>query len=372
MTTSIFRAAVERADPDGSHQGPFSDRCLDSRVQLTVAHDADEQARNLHGWRQTYDQLSAGRFRGTIAELFLDRMTVFREFTSRALRQTCEIDSDAYWFGISLGSDALGRIDGRPIDEGALAFRPSGVEFELLTPEGYEFFGIVVNGEALRRYAAEVEEMTLIDRAPETEVIAAAVTRKHRLCALLRPILTEAAGNAASAPLSSQPLSQAAREHLQACVLASLFDLCTDERARLPIVCTPQRRHTVVADAREYVLAHRDRPVSVVELCAQLHVSRRTLQYCFQDVLGMAPAAYLRTIRLNGARRDLSDAARDGGGSSAPRQVQDVAAAWGFWHLSQFAADYRRLFGVRPSDTLKGIGSVGVAQTASQSPIRNV
>jgi AraC family ethanolamine operon transcriptional activator len=38
--------------------------------------------------------------------------------------------------------------------------------------------------------------------------------------------------------------------------------------------------------------------------------------------------------------------------------VQDVAAAWGFWHLSQFATDYRKLFGTRPSDTLKAAPGV--------------
>jgi AraC family transcriptional regulator, ethanolamine operon transcriptional activator len=95
------------------------------------------------------------------------------------------------------------------------------------------------------------------------------------------------------------------------------------------------------------VLANRDRAINVPELCEQLHVSRRTLQYCFQDVLNMAPATYLRAIRLNGARRDLSNAARES------HSVQDVAAAWGFWHLSQFATDYRKMFGIRPSETLK-------------------
>jgi AraC family transcriptional regulator, ethanolamine operon transcriptional activator len=73
------------------------------------------------------------------------------------------------------------------------------------------------------------------------------------------------------------------------------------------------------------------------------------LQYCFEEVLGIAPASYLRAIRLNGVRRELASAA------PGERAVQDVAAAWGFWHLSQFAADYRKLFGLRPSETLKAI-----------------
>jgi AraC family ethanolamine operon transcriptional activator len=32
--------------------------------------------------------------------------------------------------------------------------------------------------------------------------------------------------------------------------------------------------------------------------------------------------------------------------------IQDIASHWGFWHLSQFAQDYRQLFGELPSDTL--------------------
>ncbi|HXZ06694.1 MAG TPA: helix-turn-helix domain-containing protein, partial [Paraburkholderia sp.] len=144
-------------------------------------------------------------------------------------------------------------------------------------------------------------------------------------------------------------LTGCTRNSLQTSVLTSLIDSCAQHRAEPGPVPTRQRRHGLVSEARDYVLANRDRPVGVPELCEQLHMSRRTLQYCFQDVLGMAPATYLRAIRLNGARRELGEAARP---------VQDVAAAWGFWHLSQFATDYRKLFGKRPSETLKASRSV--------------
>ncbi|GHU15365.1 hypothetical protein AGMMS50225_28560 [Betaproteobacteria bacterium] len=33
--------------------------------------------------------------------------------------------------------------------------------------------------------------------------------------------------------------------------------------------------------------------------------------------------------------------------------VGDIAARWGFWHLSHFAADYKEMFGELPSDTLR-------------------
>ncbi|MCX4140513.1 MULTISPECIES: helix-turn-helix domain-containing protein [Paraburkholderia] len=309
-------------------------------VQTCVAYDADEQARNLHGWSQTYDQLTAGRFVGGLTELCLDHMQVFVETTSHTLRQTCEVQEDAYWFGIPTCPAGSGRIDTQVISSDALAFRPGGIEFELLTSAGYEIFGVVVKSEVLRRYAAEVERVGLADHLPNTEVVPIGTARKERLCASLRQLLDDGAANGA-------PLSTFARNNLQASVLASLFDvgaLPANGQIEMP---TRGRRQSIVSEAREYVLANRERAINVPELCERLHVSRRTLQYCFQDVLGMAPATYLRTIRLNGARRDLCNASRDS------RSVQDIAAAWGFWHLSQFATDYRKLFGMRPSDTLK-------------------
>ncbi|WP_035467459.1 helix-turn-helix domain-containing protein [Burkholderia sp. WSM2232] len=321
-------------------------------VQTRVAHDADEQARNLQGWHQTYDQLASGSFVGGLTELCLDDMQVFVETTSHTLRQTCEVQKDAYWFGIPTRGAGAGRIDAQMIGSDALAFRPGGIEFELLTSSGYEIFGVVVQGDALRRYAAQVEQVSLADALPDKEVVSIGADRKERLCASLRALLERSAASGA-------PLSRSACDSLQAAVLASLFDAgalpASPGQMAMPVRA---RRQSIVSEARDYVLAHRDRAVGVPELCERLHVSRRTLQYCFQDVLGMAPAHYVRALRLNGARRDLCNASRDS------RSVQDVATAWGFWHLSQFATDYRKLFGMRPSETLKA--AIG-AQAATKS-----
>ena len=113
-------------------------------------------------------------------------------------------------------------------------------------------------------------------------------------------------------------------------------------------------RHALVARAKDYMRAHVDEPLTVEDLCRALRVSRRTLQYGFQDVLQISPAGYLRALRLNGARRALR-------GADPDRDcVHDIAARWGFWHLSRFADDYRRMFGELPSQTLRG-GRVAAA-----------
>ncbi|WP_069265908.1 helix-turn-helix domain-containing protein [Paraburkholderia nodosa] len=279
-----------------------------ARTVVSVAHDADEQARNLVGWRQTYDQLAAGRFVGTLTELPLDTMKVFRETTSHTLRQACEVRGDAWWFGIPVAREGEARIDAQAFGAQAFALRPGNVEFELLTPAQFSIYGVVVRGDVLRHYAATVERTALEERLTGAPVVQAAAACIERLCARLARCLDDGGQAHENVPVS--PLSNVERNALQAEVLAALFDACAG-------------------------------------LCEQLHVSRRTLQYCFQDVLGMAPATYLRALRLNGARRDLC--------GRAAGSVQDVAAAWGFWHLSQFATDYRRMFGMRPSEALRAV-----------------
>lgn len=319
------------------------------RAVVSVAHDADEQARNLVGWRQTYDQLAAGRFVGRLTEIPLDTMKVFCETTSHTLRQACEVRGDAYWFGIPATRDQQARIDAQPFGAQAFAVRPGNVEFELLTPAQFSIYGVVVRGEVLRHYAQTVERVPLDARLPDTPIVQAGAGRLAHLCGLLAQRLGDVDGTHGAGDADA-PLSDFARNDLQAELLAALFDACTAEgtevaESAIAGVDQASRRRWIVAQARDYVLAHRSRPVGVPELCEQLLVSRRTLQYCFQDVLGMAPATYLRALRLNGARRDLC--------GRAAGSVQDVAAAWGFWHLSQFATDYRRMFGMRPSEALR-------------------
>jgi AraC family ethanolamine operon transcriptional activator len=83
------------------------------------------------------------------------------------------------------------------------------------------------------------------------------------------------------------------------------------------------------------------------QLCQLAHVSERTLQYAFRERFGVSPAAFLKARRLAAAHRALLVA--DVSGTT----VGNIIAEFGFWHLGQFGADYRRVFGETPSTTLR-------------------
>jgi AraC-like DNA-binding protein len=76
-------------------------------------------------------------------------------------------------------------------------------------------------------------------------------------------------------------------------------------------------------------------------------VSARALQKAFQRSGHPPPMTYLRRVRLDNVRTELTNS--DPGGTT----VTAVAGRWGFVHLSRFADQYRQQFGESPSETLR-------------------
>ena len=111
-----------------------------------------------------------------------------------------------------------------------------------------------------------------------------------------------------------------------------------------------RRRDRALRRAKAYLRERGEEPVTVRDLCRVTEVSERTLRYTFLEQFGVSPKSYLLAMRLNGVRRQLSHA------DSSSATIADLANHWGFWHMGQFAKDYRRLFGELPSETLRRKG----------------
>jgi len=105
-------------------------------------------------------------------------------------------------------------------------------------------------------------------------------------------------------------------------------------------------RQRVVRAADEYLCANPMRPVYTEDLCKALGVSASALHEAFCTVFGTSPHRYLKLRRMSLVRAALLS--RAGGWAS----VKAAALSYGFWHLGQFAQDYKEIYGELPSATL--------------------
>jgi AraC family ethanolamine operon transcriptional activator len=311
-------------------------KCND--ISVKVSHDAHEHAHNISNWDQKYDQISAGRFQGVIKERLLDNLQVFKEHTSKALSQQCIVWPESIWLGIPPSNNneyKSSKINGLKLNDDDIMCRPGCQSFELTTPESFDIFGIVMDQKALNREAHKQEIELNWHEISNNERLSIPHSTKVAMDYLLGRVL-----DTSNIHISSTP------EHLtKDLLIMGLLDVFIKESPNRDIHNSYQRRKNIVDKARDFLNQHQEQAITLTELCEACHTSRRTLQNSFETILGLSPIQYLRYTRLNGVRRTLKNAENN-------EKIGDIAAKWGFWHLSQFAKDYKIVFEESPKDTL--------------------
>ncbi|MFZ5508537.1 MAG: helix-turn-helix domain-containing protein [Pseudomonadota bacterium] len=320
---------------------PLADSTLYSMVRRET-RDADEQAACLRDWEQVYEQLTPGQFEGRFMEICFRGIQLFREVTNRPVHEAGLMRTGERVLGVPVAMHGQGYFCGRPISPDAVMTMRGGDELDFSAPEHFDIVAVSIPVAVLARYANDIESRDIEGELRNTPVIE---TDKARVDEFRGFLLTVLESVSRTPTMLQHAAMQKGLEHA---LLSSVLKLVgpADDPARSAVSRTT--RHAIVSRAQEYMRAHVEEALTVEDLCRELGVSRRTLQYSFQEVLQLNPVSYLRAMRLNGVRRMLkaADPERD--------SVQDIAARWGFWHLSHFAADYRRMFGELPSETLRG------------------
>ena len=87
--------------------------------------------------------------------------------------------------------------------------------------------------------------------------------------------------------------------------------------------------------------------ISALDLCKYSGCSQRTLEKTFLKRFGITPKKYIKSLRLARVRHGLRNFDAQDSDS-----IIELAGVQGFWHMGQFAADYRSIYGELPSETL--------------------
>ena len=85
---------------------------------------------------------------------------------------------------------------------------------------------------------------------------------------------------------------------------------------------------------------------NIPEICAASCLSWRSLDRAFKECFGIGPKRYVLQLRLTRVRQMLKVA-------PTSARISDIANAWGFWHMGDFAQKYRASFGLYPTEQLK-------------------
>jgi AraC-like DNA-binding protein len=101
-----------------------------------------------------------------------------------------------------------------------------------------------------------------------------------------------------------------------------------------------------VVRAYQYMLANARDNITIEDLTQLTGVSGRALYEGFRRFKGASPKSCLRAIRMQAIRKELLE-------GEDSDDVTLIAQRWGFFHLGRFASNYQKIFGEKPSQTLR-------------------
>ena len=341
MTQNLSESLVSSILLHKTRQQRGSDLLTPAALQLNI-RDFDELSRLYPHFRGRFEQISAGTFHGQVQIVQGRFLRIFRGVGNRSILTRGGGDPGWIDFSPVTPQNEGVRWQGRRRDAGQLVVRGSGIEIDNLAVRAAEVVTLSVPAAALERAAAVLVRSDGNPARIRWNCFPVKPSVLSKLERTMRGLLSLATTETATLATSDTCQLE------QLCLAAAVESFFPEKHtAREP----SRRREEIVRRGEEYLRAHLVMPVGLIDLCEELGVCMRTVQYAFLERFGVGPIEYLRSLRLNAVRTDLKRADRTEAG------VRDVAMRWGFRHQSNFAADYRRLFGELPSETRKGGGS---------------
>jgi len=297
----------------------------------------DQFLDEVQSWQLDFMQLDRGNFRGRVTQVIAPGFQFARARFQRRLHQAgqtpCGLKTFVvpmnegmrlYWRGMYLeGNDLMafplsGELES--VSEGDFDVCTISLPVNLVCQAADRNGGTEEQSNLLKSEARRCDRMAMQRLRIRLSVIQSCLERKPATAPSLRSLAMELAGLIADVWLGSS----------------------SDGWKK-----TASSRAKIIRSALEHIAHSSYEPLTVADLCRFTDVSERTLEYAFRERFGVSPKHYLLTHRLNCVRRALRKS------DASTTKVVDVANYWGFWHMGQFAADYRRVFSELPSETLR-------------------
>ena len=293
-------------------------------------------------WDLDFLQLDRGRFNSRLSQKITSEGQWGRVRLGRRVRQRGQGPRGFRTFAIP--ADHRTRLVFRGLAAGGddLVVFPEGGELDSVSEVGFDMFVLSFPEDAL---VLEAERLGFgaIDRILGASSVVhcgpAAMDRIRENCFWMESVLSLAGSGRDDRAVSEFVFGELRREILEVVAVSPAAH-------RMPMA---RVRSRALRRTLEHIENTDTEWPTIAELCARSGASSRTLVYAFQEHFGVTPKSYLHCVRLNRARCALRSA------NPGVTKVADIANEMGFWHMGQFAADYRRQFGQLPSEAL-GMG----------------
>jgi len=296
-----------------------------------VCHDFDQYAKFIQQADLEYSQFSSGSFSGSLNQLIYGPIMIgHHRMNQKILQQGSGIngyttflipgnmEQSFIWRKNHLRGNVIGILHGR-------------MEHDCITPENFVGIPLSIENNYLIDFCLKLGCPEIIDQLEDKESITINEIEAKRLHHLILNCFKV-----------DQEFLAVEIDQLLLLLITSLGEAVNKNQSNK---FQKTNKINIYARAKDYIHHHIEDNIAIADLCTSIGSSQRNLRYVFEHTAGLSPKKYINNCRLNKVRTDLK--------TGYFEKIIEVAHIHGFWHSGQFAADYLKLFGELPSDTLK-------------------
>ena len=304
----------------------------------------DIEALNDHvqGWEFEFHQLKAGTSPAKLLQIGRPEFFLTSFYFEQPYHQRGCTAQDCLTVGFTQdGTDEVTTPDG-VVQRDEILWFPSGRELSAVSRPGFKGYSLSISNALLDEVATSCGLQIPASPGTVQQVLHCHSDGLHALRRELRLV-----SGSLEKIRATQNSAEVVRD-IEFNLIRQLLLAISGSRPKHELKLT-RRKRIVLQRAMNYIEDNADRPITVLELAQASGSCVRTLEYVFREYFDVTPKTFLKSRRLAAVRRELLRSL------NSRFSLTEIANLWGFWHMSQFAADYRRFFGELPSETLRAV-----------------
>ncbi|RLA38877.1 MAG: hypothetical protein DRR42_28025 [Gammaproteobacteria bacterium] len=294
------------------------------------------------GWLTNFQQLDCGRGSAEFVIAMSDATVLQHVIFDRSVRQVVRPLSGHHNFGILSSPSSVANMGNRPLKLAAINCLHEEDGFEAVGKPGFTAYTLSFKKS---RVAELAHNLGYANPDDDRDIWGSEMLPAPEQLVAIRAKMQQISDFASSGGLTPEQLpglQDLLELDLPALVLHSFTQ--ANITKRIPL----RNRARALKRALDYIDAHPREALTVETLCIESASSLSTLERAFRERYAVSPKRFMLLQRLHHVRRALLQ-------QTESRKIFEIANEYGFWHMSKFAMDYKKIFGQLPSQTLNSI-----------------
>ncbi len=294
--------------------------------------DIDIYNEVVNNWDLNFKLLSKSDFSAQLKMISNEKFSLVRQKLTGKIEQKGKTQKDFIVFGFATNNTSFYWFDNKANSNNLIIF-PKDNNFEVVSYEDYDIFVVSIYKDCFFKTLESIGVNTQIPIYDgESKMLFLSNTFSKRFSKLLNYFLNSDLKNDKKNDTMIKTIVTTLIEYLNETNHSNKND-------------KTNKKDVALEKAVEIINSDIESLFSIKQLCVMVGVSERTLLYAFKEKYKVSTSQYIKAHRLNKVKQEIYTTKR--------KSISKIAGKYHFWHMGQFAKDFKKQFGILPSEVLK-------------------